>query len=326
MSPKAGSSFSTLHRLPRAWLKIVLEVSPVMTDAAAAYLTRITESGVEISSAETSAAGEVQLERVTGYLRADESKQQHRKIIDRIQNFLSDLQQYFPGNLPPKMFTEKICEVDWGSSWKKYFKTFRVTPRIIVKPSWQRYEANTRKGCRADEIVIEMDPGLAFGTGHHASTRLALTLVEEIFSSDRPRPRRVLDVGTGTAILAMSCALFGAEEVLAIDNDPDAVAAARSNVVRNGLEKSVHVEDRGITALTSPYDLVLANITHDVLIAMASTLNRLLSSGGRLILSGILREKQQQTITTAYNDQGLVLFSMKKSEEWVALGFKKGID
>lgn len=325
MSPASGSSVSKLHRLPKVWLKIVLEVSPDMTDAAATVLATLTGSGVEISSPKNSVVGEVQLERIIGYLCADEGKQ-HQEIIVRIQNLLSDLEQYFPDNPPPGMFMEKIGEEDWRSGWKKYFKTFRVTPRIIVKPSWQRYEPNIQKDCRADEIVIEMDPGLAFGTGHHASTRLALTLVEEIFSADRSKPRRVLDVGTGTAILAMSCALFGAEEVLAIDNDPDAVAAARSNVVRNGLEKSVRVEDKEITALASSYDLILANITHDVLIVMASTLNRLLSPGGRLILSGILQEKQQQTITTTYSDQGLVLFNMEKSEEWVALAFKKGID
>ena len=307
------SSFAP-HRQARTWLRITLTVAPEMTDAAGVYLADLTGQGVEINAGHPDS--NTQTGRVIGYLLQDGKEENVDDRVNELDVFLKSLAANFPDSPQPAKQLDTINEEDWGKNWKAYFKPLRITKRLVIKPTWEHYDAT------GDEKVIEMDPGLAFGTGHHASTHLALTLMDDIFAAEA-KPERVLDVGTGTGILAMGCALLGAHKVTAIDNDPDAVAAAQSNVGANNLDTIITVGNDDVTSLDTPFDLIIANITHDVLQILAPDLVRLLVPGGRLILAGILRNEQEQSIVRAYTGLGLVHDRTTYEDEWAGLLFTK---
>jgi ribosomal protein L11 methyltransferase len=166
-------------------------------------------------------------------------------------------------------------------------------------------------------MVIEMDPGMAFGTGQHASTRMALAPIRQC--QETRRCQRALDVGTGTGILAMAAALFGAHQVVAIDNDPDAVTVARDNVARNGLAGKIEVSGTPVTQVQGPFPLICANIVHDVLAAMAQTLAGLTMPDGCLILAGILSGDQEDNMIRVYGELGLQPLNRLHQDEWAAL-------
>ena len=309
------SSFAP-HRPAKTWLRITLIVAPEMTDAAGVYLAELTGQGVEINTSQSDST--TQTDRVIGYLLQEEIDENVQDRVDELDVFLKSLAANFPGSPLPARQLDTINEEDWGKSWKAYFKPLRITELLVIKPTWERYDAI------GDEKVIEMDPGLAFGTGHHASTHLALTLIDDIFHTDA-KPERVLDVGTGTGILAMGCALFGAREVTAVDNDPDAVAAAQSNVAANNLDTIIRVGIDDVASLAGQYDVIIANITHDVLQLLAPDLVRLLVPGGRLVLAGILRDEQEGSIISIYTGRGLAHQKTTHEDEWAGLLFTKDL-
>ena len=158
---------------------------------------------------------------------------------------------------------------------------------------------------------------MAFGTGQHASTRMALSLLSK--SIQAATPAQVLDVGTGTGILAMAAALFGAGRVVAVDNDPDAVTVARENIEKNRLDEKIEVSTTPVAQIQGAYQLVCANIVHDVLVEMAPVLTGLTASGGHLVLAGILSGDQEDHIIAVYRDLGFQLHDRQYQEEWVAL-------
>ncbi len=302
------------HRTLKKWLRISVTCDPVMSDALVGRLTGFTGSGVEILAVPADGVG--RSERIVAYLEIDPRSAADDLLPLLVRLDLATLQDGFPGAPEVLLRTETIAEEDWNNNWKKHFKPLAVTPHLWIRPSWEP----TIKGAAA---VLEMDPGLAFGTGHHQSTRLALGLIDQLCFAHKKIPARVLDVGTGTGILAMACARFGSRQVLALDNDPDAVTAARENVVRNHLAHKVTVSDQPVAALADRYqgcfDLVTANITHDVLINLAPVLTRLLAPGGGMILAGILQGDQETSLLACYGRLGLTGRAVEKRDEWVAL-------
>ena len=305
------TSFS--HRPPRTWLKIAINTPAAMTDSIAAFLADLTESGVEISAPAVDATEAAERETVTGYL-ADTDERGDKE--QQLATFLKQLGKQFPGMPTPEVVTSPIEEEDWGKNWKEHFKPIRITPRITIKPSWEEYTTD------GDEIAIEMDPGMAFGTGHHASTRLALAFIDTCYSEGIPG-NRVLDVGTGTGVLGMACALFGAKEVMGLDNDPDAVAAAHENVERNGLSGQMTISDRDLATVECVFDLVIANITSNVLTEMSKLLFGCMAPAGRLILAGILKGEQEQSIHATFTGLGLHHLATSYQDEWASLYFAK---
>lgn len=302
------------HRPPRAWLKITIDSAPAMTDSIAGFLADLTGSGVEISAPAVDATEPAARETVTGYLTDNEERPAKE---EEIATFLRQLGKQFPGTTAPQLTSSHLEEEDWGKNWKEHFKPIRITPRITIKPSWEEYTP------AAEEIIIEMDPGMAFGTGHHASTRLALAFIDTNFASADQLPSRVLDVGTGTGVLGMACALFGATEVLALDNDPDAVAAADENVQRNRLSEQMTVSARDLATVEGAFDLVIANITSNVLTEMSELLSGRMAPAGRLILAGILKGEQEQSIRTTFTTLGLQHLATSYQDEWASLYFAK---
>ena len=299
-----------------------------MTEAVAAYLADLSGSGVEISSSEGDLINDIDnpaaFEKITTYISIDPSGSENEtfsKKINELKQFLANLPLIFTECPAPKFFTEMIMEEDWGKAWKSFFTSFQITPKLTIKPSWEK----TKKQSQEDngEHIIEMDPGLAFGTGHHASTQMALLLLEELYQSRTMKLEKVLDVGTGSGILAMGCGLFGAINVLAIDNDPDAVETAKGNIIRNRLEDIITVSDQDIASIESGFNLIVANIIHDTLAEMAKLLTGLLAPKGYLILSGILKGDQENSIREIYTGQGLSFIEIMTKDEWAALQFQK---
>lgn len=208
--------------------------------------------------------------------------------------------------------TAEVGEEDWATAWRSYYKPVRVGRRLVVKPSWEEYVAALY------DIVIEMDPGMAFGCGTHATTAMCMELLEEHLQGGET----VCDVGTGSGILAVTAALLGAERVMAVDIDEVAVRAAGENAVRNGVTGRVTVlagdlldNLAGVKA-----DILVANIIADVIIRLAPAARAALKSGGLFIASGIIRDRAGE-VRRALLDAGLVPLAEKTDQEWVALVF-----
>jgi ribosomal protein L11 methyltransferase len=207
----------------------------------------------------------------------------------------------------------KVADEDWAESWKAYFWPERVAERIVVKPSWREY--TPRKG----DVILEIDPGMAFGTGTHPTTALCIQLIEAYLKPGA----HMLDVGTGSGILMAAAALLGAGIVHGVDNDAVAVAVARENLLRNhipqprfGLWVGTLVE--GVTA---NYDLVCANILAEVIVELIPDLNQILVPGGVFVCSGIVAEKSA-TVMAALSAAGFGIREVRKREGWCAIAAK----
>jgi ribosomal protein L11 methyltransferase len=206
-------------------------------------------------------------------------------------------------------------EEDWANAWKEHYRVHRVGQRVVVRPPWLEYAS------LPGEVVVELDPGMAFGTGLHPSTTLSVVALEEEL---RPG-MTVLDVGIGSGILAIASALLGAERVDAVDVEPVAVRTARENVARNGVADIVRVEV-GSAGASGPfagtYDLVLANIIARVLIELAAPIAAAVAPGGTLALSGII-ESREPAVRRAYEAVGLLFDRRSQIEDWVALVYRR---
>lgn len=209
-----------------------------------------------------------------------------------------------------EMEERELSEQDWADAWKTHFHVHRVGRRLVIKPSWRDYEPEP------DDVVIELDPGMAFGTGLHPTTQLCLAALEDYLLPGQ----RVLDLGTGSGILALAAAKLGAAAVTALDIDPVAVDAARANIAANHLTGGIALA-QGTLPRPEPgptYGLIVANIIARVIRELAPHLAAALSPSGTLIASGILAERQAE-VSSALNEVGLRVFECRQSGDWVAL-------
>jgi ribosomal protein L11 methyltransferase len=294
-----------------SWQKMIIHCPAPLSESIASFISDLTGSGVEITDDEKSTDHSF----IYGYLAAGEPSLPDKLASARA--YLQELGRQFSEYPPSTIGFTAIADQDWHRKWKASFKPFRLSKNIVVKPSWETY---TTAGA---EKVIEIDPGMAFGTGLHASTRLATELMEEHLTALPSPPKTVLDVGTGTGILAIGAALLGCKKITAIDNDPEAITAARDNIKSNDLHNAVNADITALADLEGPYELILANIIHNTLVEMAPTLSSLLTHNGVLILAGILSGSQADNINSIYNEQGLTSLASRESGEWTALSFRK---
>lgn len=205
---------------------------------------------------------------------------------------------------------EKIAQENWMEGWKDYFRPVKLTPTWTVLPPWWP-GAGTQPG----QILIY--PGMAFGTGTHETTRLAATLLEKALKPGDS----VLDVGTGSAILAILSRKLDAGRIFAIDNDVDALENAAENCRLNGCDHAIRLSSCTLADLEGTFDLVVANIIAPVLVELAPQLVAKLHPGGRLILSGILAE-QLETVKMIYESKGIFVDHQLTEGEWVALQWR----
>ena len=205
--------------------------------------------------------------------------------------------------------TVNVRDEDWSEVWKQFYKPFRAGRTLVVKPVWEAYTPEP------GDRVIEMDPGMAFGNGTHETTGLCLALLEDAVKEGD----RVIDVGTGSGILAIGAARLGARRVLAIDIDPDAVRVARENVARNGLTDRIDcVKGDLLQKRDETCEVCVANIIADVIIAFAQPLTQHIVPGGLFVCSGIIKEREQDVLA-ALAAANYTVLRVERRGEWVAM-------
>lgn len=213
-----------------------------------------------------------------------------------------------------RLYAEAVTvdDEDWKDKWKENFKPSKITKRIVVKPTWEEYIAGD------EEIVLQIDPGMAFGTGTHETTSLCLRLMEK-YLSDFPENKKVLDIGCGSGILSIAAALLGAGEVMAVEIDKDAVSVAEENVKLNGVLNNVSVVQGDLTkGIDFKADIIVANLMADLVMVLAESAANHMEDGGIFISSGILTEKKE-TVSEAIRNAGFEILEIEEDGEWCAI-------
>jgi ribosomal protein L11 methyltransferase len=249
---------------------------------------------------------------VRGYVTAIDSAGSERAIAE-VRTALGHLQAFGLRSIG-ELETRIVHEEDWAEAWKQHFPVLHVGRRLVIRPTWREHTS------RPDEVVIALDPGMAFGTGLHPTTRLCLAGIEAWADDGLVEGTEVLDVGTGSGILAIAAGLLGARCVLAVDTDPLSVEICARNATLNGLEGVIDVR-RGSLPLAEPatFDLVLANLIAGLLIDIADQLVAVLRPAtGRLLASGIFHERESE-VRSAFESTGLRIIGERREGDWLAL-------
>jgi ribosomal protein L11 methyltransferase len=237
-------------------------------------------------------------------------------VDDRLGERLEKLVEQLKKTLgeEPRFSLRQIREDDWAQAWKAYFKPEKIG-RVVIKPSWDKYQSDE------SELVVELDPGMAFGTGNHPTTRLCLELLQELITG----PLDMLDLGTGSGILAIAAAKLGARRVTASDIDPVAIRVAQANVTANRVAETVGVTEadllHGQTGMV--YDLVVANIIAAVIMKLGPTVPTVLKPDGVFLASGIIAERGA-AVAQVLTGAGLTVEQTKTRDGWVAIVARKG--
>lgn len=300
------------------WIEVSMAVDGEMAEAVAEVLRRFAPAGVVIEATAIVAdpaedeGHPVGPLRVYAYLPADDQQQETLKRLEESLWYLGRIRPL------PEPEIRPIKQTDWSESWKQQYTPVKIGERLVVVPAWLEWSASGR-------AAVRIDPGMAFGTGTHPTTRLCLEMVESLYSTSGMSPETVIDVGCGSGILAVAALKLGAGQALGVDVDPEALQAAQENASLNG------VDDRLVLGLGSVAEirarrfaikqapLVLANILAPVIIKLLDEgLGALVMAGGYLVLSGILDE-QAGEVEDALRLNGLKLVAIQQQEDWVAL-------
>ena len=300
------------------WLQIELSTPTELSDALANFLTEMGAQGAYQESSEPQSQRDVAetdiRETLKAFLPCDVHLEQR---ISGLKTYLDSVAEIFPKLEKPAFRAEVVRDPGWGDAWKKYFKPLRVSRNLVIKPTWESYAP------KRGDIIIEIDPGMAFGTGQHASTRTCLEAIETLFIEERASEKsHVLDIGTGTGILGIACAKLGAERVLCVDNDPLATKIAQANVLVNRVDDRVTVVHRDIATLAETFPLIVANLTAKILGELHAHLVRLVAPGGRLVIAGII-EQDRPDIEARFLGDSFTLHRLIAEKEWVCYILKK---
>lgn len=293
------------------WIEIALTVDGEGAEAVADVLRRYAHQGVAI---ERAFPGEAWSDepyppgplRVSAYIANDGQAAETQRRVEEALYYLGRLYR-----IPAPEF-RIVKDEDWAEAWKRHYHPMRVGQRLVIKPAWAEVET------QADDIVIEMDPGMAFGTGTHPTTQLCLQACEWFA---RPGTKMV-DLGTGSGILAIAAAKLGCYRVLALDNDETAARVAQENAERNGVSDRVTVLHGSLDSLRTTarhFDLGMANLTAKIILEMVPQgLQHVLWPGGKFIFSGIIDEQAPEVIG-ALDSIGLELLDQRQMGDWVML-------
>jgi ribosomal protein L11 methyltransferase len=246
----------------------------------------------------------------------DSVRAQIEPRVEQLRTFDID-----PGEVRYELKT--VHEDDWANAWKQYFKPLRVSDRLTIKPTWEEYEPASE-----DEKIIELDPGMAFGTGTHPTTSLCLRTLESVIQGGE----EVIDVGTGSGILAIGAVKLGAKHVLALDLDPVAVSSARENTRLNELEERITIKESDLLSVLNasdptlgiqlPVKLVVANILAEIILLFIDDVYNALQPGGIYIASGIWKNKEE-AVETALKAAGFEITEINRDEDWLAFVARK---
>ncbi len=294
------------------WEKVTINIPGHLVDIVSEFIISETSRGVEVDDSSDHCS-------VIAWLMQEEM---HAGLFEKIKAFVRDhVTASEHGANGIEVNHEGVQDLDWAEKWKKFFRPVRIGKQFVIKPRWEPFEAEDR------DIVIEIDPGQAFGVGTHASTALMLEGIEWVWKQmPWDRAPAVLDVGTGTGILGIAAAKKGARHVEAVDIDPEAVRTAAENAGLNRVGHVMNVSDRSLHSFSQKFDLILANIDRDTLKNLASGLTDVLAQHGILMVSGIL-SNQQAEIASVFEALGLSLLRSfagsgagdTDSDEWACM-------
>ncbi|MEO5939823.1 MAG: 50S ribosomal protein L11 methyltransferase [Candidatus Limnocylindrales bacterium] len=300
-----------------AWLEISVESDVEAVEAVAEILSRFAQGGVSVEPAfelvEEGLGARIDPTRpstVRAYIPARDLGAAERAAAEAAEA-LGHLQAF---GLRPigDLTTRTVHEADWAEAWKAHFPVMRIGRRIVIKPTWREHTAT------AGDVILDLDPGMAFGTGLHPTTRLCLAGVELAADRGLLGGARVLDVGCGSGILAIAAAKLGATSVLGVDTDPIAIEATRDNAARNGLADRIAAREGSLPSDDAAHDVVLANLIASVLIALAAALRDELRPGGMLLASGIFVDRETE-VRAAFGAVGLDVATRTAEGDWIAL-------
>lgn len=235
-----------------------------------------------------------------------------RQVLEELGDRLKEVENQF--NSRCKVYINEVNDEDWEQSWKKYYHTFKVGQRLVVKPSWESYEPS------AGEVVIDIDPGMAFGTGIHASTRFCLIFLEQYIQGGET----VVDAGCGSGILSIAAAKLGAAKVHAMDIDELAVRIARDNIKLNGLEDIIEAQAGDIVEALNNYapQVILANITAEVVAHLVPVAAQVLPPGGWFFGSGIV-DSRWPGVKKQLDNHGFEIQQLLTDVDWVGVAARK---
>ncbi len=294
-----------------SWIEVSLQVDGEGAEAAADVLRRYVHQGIAIEQLFPGEAWEDEPRPagplvVRGYFPADANTE---TVREQIEQGLYYLRLLYP---IPKPTFKTIEEEDWADAWKRHYHPVRIGEHILIKPAWIDVEA------QENDIVIEMDPGMAFGTGTHPTTQLCLEACER---SIKPG-MTVADLGTGSGILAIAAARLGAGEVAAVDIDEKAVQVAQENAVRNGVAEQIRVSKGSVEELLAAgkqFEIGLANLTAKIILSLAPNgLEKIIVPGGWFIFSGVIDE-QQDEVCSALEQIGLTVRDIQQRGDWLLI-------
>lgn len=288
----------------RQWRVVRVQAPPIAAESAASLVVEATQRGVSWTE-----SGDTTV--ITGYVYAE----QPQTVVNELRLRLAILAQYLGMPKFPVSVT-CVCDQDWVGAWQDSYRPLRVGRRLVIKPSWHSWPPQDHAlPARADDIVIEMDPQMAFGTGNHPTTQLCLEVVEDLFQPDCS----VADVGCGTGILSIAAARLGAGEVYAVDNDPIAVEITRANIVHNAVAECISVAlGEGLNDVERKFDMALANINTPTIVKLASSLSAHLNPHGTVVVSGIPTVRADR-IASALRQTGLWVEDIRTRANWVCL-------
>ncbi len=283
------------------WLEVSVEVDRESAEAVAELLSRYVHQGVVIESGPD--GWEVDPVVVRGYLTQGDDLWHRRKKIEEGLWHLGQIR-----SIPDPLF-QTVKEQDWAEAWKRNLKVLRVGNHIVIRPSWLDYDAQLA------DIVINLDPGMAFGTGLHPTTQMCLCALEHVVRQGMA----VLDLGTGSGILAIAAAKLGAGHVLALDSDQQAVRVARGNAIDNAVSERVRVAQGSLVDAPGTYDVVVVNILARVITEMVEEgLVARLRPGGVLITAGITTDQASDVVAVLERGE-LELVGREQRGDWVSL-------
>jgi ribosomal protein L11 methyltransferase len=280
------------------WLEISINIDPVAHEALSSFLFDLGCEGIVSESFNDPT--------IKAYLLFAEDLEE---IRNRIDLFLNNLKEIFPETGFLSLKISRIENQDWYTAWRRFFKPNQATQNLMIIPAWEAIPESMK--CH----VIRIDPGPAFGTGKHPSTRMCLQAMEEIGFAG---PWNMLDIGTGSGILAIYGAKLGAERITATDIDPEALRWAKRNIELNEIPIEIVLSSEDISDLEENFSLITANLILSTILDLDPQFRRLLAPEGRLVLSGILRE-QKKAVEDSLNENGLVVYQSLFQEEWVCL-------
>ena len=235
------------------------------------------------------------------------------ETVEQIKSAINNLLTYDINIGVGSVSLSEVNEEDWASGWKKYYKPVKVSEKIVITPTWEEVEEEK------DQFVIELDPGMAFGTGTHPTTVMSIQALEKVIRGKE----HVIDVGCGTGVLSIAAAKLGVEHVLALDLDEVAVRSAKLNVKLNHVDSIVEVKQNNLLDhIDENVEIVVANILAEVILRFVSDVARILKPNGYFLTSGIIQSKADQ-VRTAIEEEGFVIEEILSQEDWVAFIAKK---